>query len=89
MRIEPIALYGGGSSWSSAPVGRVKPISTIKRPEAEERRSQEVVLNNNNPYGDLTKDIAVRLNDRQAWNYSADGSMASYDVSGAGFDAQV
>ena len=90
MRIEPISLYTGGASLggSITPVGRVRPVNYAKQPEIvafHEKAPEE----DNDDYRSFTLNKAVSFYDRQAGNYDQNGSMAPYDVSGAGFDAQV
>ncbi|MBR5336862.1 MAG: hypothetical protein IK152_02645 [Lachnospiraceae bacterium] len=88
MRIEPISLYGGGSSWSSAPVGGVKPIGKLQQLYTEEQRDQ-LFVRNSEPYKDTTTDLAVSLNNKQVGNYDSSGKMAPYDAFGAVFDMQA
>lgn len=90
MRIEPISIYTGGVSLggSVTPIDRVKPVRYAKQPEIVEFHEKEPE-DSGDAYKSSMLNKAVSFYDRQAGNYGPGGSMSLYDVSGAGFDAQV
>lgn len=84
MRISPVSSYSG-TSWGISPVGGVSLDVVLRRLEAMERRERERIKKRREYYLKATTELAVDLNDRQAWNYNSDGSIKRYDVSGAMF----
>lgn len=90
MRIEPISLYTGGVSpgGSVTPIDRIKPVRYAKPPEIVEFHEKEPE-DGGEAYKTSMLNKAVSFYDRKSGNYNPNGSMSLYDVSGAGFDAQV
>ncbi len=88
MRISPVSSYSG-MSWGIAPIGGVSLDVELRRLEAMERRERERIKKRREYYLKATTELAVDLNDRQAWNYNSDGSIKRYDVSGAMFYKQA